>query len=319
MRPFFIRRIEAAIHARKKMALPGICTAMRLINAESDGLPGLVADRYGDFLVCQFLSAGAEHWKDVIVHILHQLVPVKGIFERSDADVRSKEGLPQTKGLLWGRQPPDLIEVQVGQIRFLVDIYQGHKTGCYLDQRENQSRIADFAAGANVLNCFSYSGVFGLWALRAGASQVTHLDASQEALALAEKNLDINHQKAELIQTNVFDQLRRYRDGSRRFDIIILDPPKFVASAGQLTKGCRGYKDINLLALKLLNPGGILFTFSCSGLVAPALFQKIVADAAVDARCRMRITHLLHQAADHPVASSFPEGHYLKGLICQVE
>ncbi|RJQ65208.1 MAG: methyltransferase domain-containing protein [Desulfobacteraceae bacterium] len=319
---FLRKRLSAAIETRRKMPLLNPCTALRLVNAESDGLPGLIVDRYDDWLVCQFLSAGAEHWKEVIVGQLLELMPVKGIFERSDAEVRTKEGLPLQNGILWGPPPPGRLAVELGSVRLLVDVENGHKTGFYLDQRENQAQVTDFAQGADLLNCFSYTGAFGLWALLSGAQRVTHIDASADMLALARQNTafsGLDTAPVDYIQGNVFEALRRYRDEQRQFDMIVLDPPKFVASAAQLNRGCRGYKDINLLAFKLLRPGGILMTFSCSGLVDAMLFQKIVADAALDAGRTTRLIRHLHQAADHPVALNFPEGAYLKGLVCLVE
>jgi 23S rRNA (cytosine1962-C5)-methyltransferase len=319
---FFRVRLSNAIAARRKMPLLTPVTARRLVNAESDGLPGLIVDQYNDFAVCQFVSAGAELWKSTVVAELQRLLPLVGIYERSDADVRVKEGLPLQSGVLWGTPPPAHLEVTLGQLRLRVDIARGHKTGLYLDQRENQARTADFAQGADVLNCFSYTGAFGLWAMRAGARSVTHIDASQDALSLARLNAQDNgldQCPCDYVQGNVFEILRKYRDERRSFDLVVLDPPKFVASAGQLDKGCRGYKDINLLAFKLLRPGGLLMTFSCSGRVDPMLFQKIAADAAVDAGRPTRLIRHLHQAADHPVSLNFPEGHYLKGLVCMVE
>lgn len=319
---FFGRRIDAAVAARSKMPLSSPCTALRLINAESDGLPGVIVDRYNDYLVCQFLTTGAEFWKATIVELLHQKLRVQGVYERSDVDVRAKEGLVSKTGLLWGDMPSDRLRVRWSGIYMLVDVLKGHKTGLYLDQRENQARIAGYAKDAQVLNCFSYTGGFGVWALSAGAKQVTHIDASADTLAIAEACTALNANDSasvDYICGNVFEQLRRYRDGRRQFDLIVLDPPKFVASAGQMKKGSRGYKDINLLAFKLLRPGGILMTFSCSGLVSMPLFQKIVADAATDAQRSVRMMESLSQAADHPVALNFPEGLYLKGLVCQAE
>ncbi|MBI5062555.1 MAG: class I SAM-dependent methyltransferase [Desulfatitalea sp.] len=316
---FFQRRLAEARAARRKMPLLFPCTALRLVNAESDGLPGLIVDRYGDFLVCQFLSAGTEYWKATIVAELVRLQPCQGIYERSDADVRAKEGLPTASGVLHGAAPPDRLQIQAGGLGLWVDLVRGHKTGLYLDQRENQAQVAAFSPGAEMLNCFCYTGGFGLWALRAGARQVVQVDASADVLALARRNAqlnDVDESRGEYVAANVFELLRTYRDSRRQFDLIVLDPPKFVASAAQMDKGCRGYKDINLLAFKLLRPGGALLTFSCSGLVAPALFQKIVADAAADARRTVRVIGHLHQAADHPVSLHFPEAHYLKGLIC---
>jgi 23S rRNA (cytosine1962-C5)-methyltransferase len=316
---FFRRRLNTAVQLRERMVLVSPCHARRLINAESDGLPGLIVDRYGDFLVCQFLAAGVDRWREVIVDSLRRLTAVQGIFERSDADARKKEGLAPRTGLLWGTAPPNPIAVRLGAIEMLVDVIQGHKTGFYLDQRENQARIADYAKAKTVLNCFCYTGAFGLRALAAGAAHVTNIDASENTLALAEQNLAHNRLPADRcdhVAVNVFEQLRGYRDAGRQFDLIVLDPPKFVASAGQLDKGCRGYKDINLLAFKCLAPGGVLFTFSCSGLVPPALFQKIVFDAALDAGRHIQIIEHLHQAADHPIALSFPQAQYLKGFVC---
>lgn len=319
---FFDHRIDVAVQARSRMPLPSPCTALRLINAESDGLPGIIVDRYNDYLICQFLTAGAEYWKSTIVQILQQRLQVKGVYERSDVDVRGKEGLATKTGVLFGEMPPERLKIRCGEVRMLVDVIKGHKTGLYLDQRENQARIAGYAMDAQVLNCFSYTGGFGIWALTAGASQITHIDASADTLTLAEECTALNFNNCapiEYICGNVFEQLRKFRDGRRQFDLIVLDPPKFVASASQMKKGSRGYKDINLLAFKLLRPGGILMTFSCSGLVSIPLFQKIVADAAVDAQRQVRIVEYLSQASDHPVALNFPEGLYLKGLICQAE
>ena len=319
---FFQDRIRRA--ATRRMRIPGMADtdARRLVNAESDGLPGLVVDQYGDFMVCQFLSAGVEAWKPQIVAALCAQGPPAGIYERSDATVRTKEGLPPSRGVLWGEPPPPRIAIREGPLHFEVDVLTGHKTGFYLDQRDNRRQVAAFADGAEVLNAFSYSGGFGLWALHGGARQVTHIDTSREALALAEANARRNgFEPAATVLTaaDVFAALRGYRDEGRRFDLVVLDPPKFAATAGQVPKAARGYKDINLLGFKLLRPGGILATFSCSGHVEPPLFQKIVADAALDAGRRARILRDLGQAADHPVDLCFPEGRYLKGLLVQAD
>jgi 23S rRNA (cytosine1962-C5)-methyltransferase len=321
-RSFFDRRLQAALGLRRRLPGFSYTNARRWVNAESDGLPGLIVDQYGDYLVCQFLSAGTERFKEIIVSRLRLLIPAKGIYERSDVDVRRKEGFTEQCGVLWGDEPPARVQVRLGAVTMWVDLIEGHKTGAYLDQTGNQERIQAYAKDAQVLNCFSYTGGFGLWALKGGASQVTQIDASQSVLNLSRENVALNgldEQRVEHVAGNVFEVLRRYRDGRRQFDLMVLDPPKFVASKGQLDKGTRGYKDINLLALKLLRPGGVLFTFSCSGLVSAMLFQKIVAGAALDAGRRVNIIGRLDQAADHPVALDFPEGHYLKGLICMVE
>lgn len=318
---FFGNRLQQAFLLREKLFADRSVTAYRIINSESDSLPGLVVDRYGDFLVCQFLSAGAEFWKAEIVTQLQSLIPCAGIYERSDLAVRNKEGLQPTCGVLWGETPPDLIEFQEGELRFLVDIKNGHKTGCYLDQRENRIAVTEFAKGKYVLNCFAYTGGFGLWALHGGTESVVNIESSASLLELARKNFELNGfdpNKIENIVGDVFQVLRQFRDKGREFDLIILDPPKFAESTSQLQKASRGYKDINLLAFKLLKPGGILFTFSCSGHISLELFQKIVSDAALDAGRDAQVIRYLSQDADHPIALNFPEGRYLKGLVCQV-
>jgi 23S rRNA (cytosine1962-C5)-methyltransferase len=319
---FFRKRLEHAITLRKCL-LEGKdkeTTACRLVNAESDGLPGLVVDRYHDFLVCQFLSSGAEFFKDEITGHLTGITHAKGIYERSDTDTRVMEGLEPRAGTIRGEDPPELVEIKEHGLRFLVDIRKGHKTGFYLDQCENRLAVAGFSKDSEVLNCFSYTGAFGLWAIKGGAAQVTNVESSPEALAIGLRNAEINDmgQKFLCLEDDVFQVLRGMRDADRKFDLIILDPPKFAASAKQVPRASRGYKDINLLAFKLLKPGGTLFTFSCSGHVPPDLFQKIVADAALDARREAQIIRYLGQASDHPISLNFPEGHYLKGLIIRV-
>jgi len=318
---FFRARLQQALAFRSLSTVAAEAGACRLVNAESDGLPGLIVDRYCDYLVCQFLSAGAEFWKDTLIEHLIRLVPCQGIYERSDVEVREKEGLTQRRGVLFGRQPPELLEFREGPYRFLADIIGGHKTGFYLDQRDNRQWVAEYAKGAQVLNCFSYTGAFAVAALKGGAESVVNIDSSAAALDLARRQAALNGIDAAKIQNiegNVFAELRALRQAERRFDLVILDPPKFAESRRQLTKAGRGYKDINLLAFQLLRPGGVLMTFSCSGLVGRELFQKIVADAALDAGREAQILRLLSQAADHPTALNFPEGSYLKGLVCHV-
>ncbi|OPZ30673.1 MAG: Ribosomal RNA large subunit methyltransferase I [Lentisphaerae bacterium ADurb.BinA184] len=319
---WFRARLAAAIAARARWLGDAPRPACRLVNAESDGLPGLVVDRYAGFLVCQFLSAGTEAWRDAIVQELIRLLPATaGVYERSDVDVREKEGLQPCAGVLWGEAPPEAVEIAEGPCRYLVDIQHGHKTGFYLDQRDNRAAVAEFANGREILNAFSYSGAFAVAALRAGATRAVNVDSSAEALALAARNValnDLDPARLENTQADVFQFLRLCRDARRQFDLIILDPPKFAATRGQVEKACRGYKDINRLAFKLLRPGGLLATFSCSGHVDRDLFQKVVADAALDAGCEARILRWLSQSGDHPCALAFPEGLYLKGLICQV-
>ncbi|NLC70529.1 MAG: methyltransferase domain-containing protein [Desulfuromonadaceae bacterium] len=319
---FFRNRLQEAFQLRRDLLRDKDgTTALRLVNAESDGLPGVVIDRYGEIPVCQFTSAGAEKWRGEIVRQLRDLTGAATIFERSDLEVRSKEGLPPRSGLLYGADPPELVEIGEHGCRYLVDIRRGHKTGFYLDQRENRRAAGEFSSGAEVLNCFSYSGGFAVHALQGGAEKVVNIDASADALELARANILLNGLDAGRVTNlcgDVFALLRRFRDEGRRFNLIILDPPKFADSRHQLPGACRGYKDINLLAFKLLKPGGTLFTFSCSGMMEPDLFQKIVADAALDAGRRAAVIKRLFQGEDHPVALNFPEGAYLKGLICRV-
>ena len=319
--PFFRRRLERAAANRRELIERLRLTGYRLVNAESDGLPGVIIDRYGDYLVCQFLTLGAEVWKATIVEQLQAIMPAAGIYERSDSPVRDKEGLPRQTGVLAGKEPPAAIEFHEGPHRFWVDVRNGHKTGFYLDQRDNRLQMNGHADAAEVLNCFAYTGGFGVAALKAGARRVTNVDLSAAALDLSQRNIllnDLNPDQVEHVEADVFKQLRYYRDAARRFDLIVLDPPKFADSRAQVSRASRGYKDINLLAIKLLREGGYLFTFSCSGLIEPELFQKIVADAALDAGREVQIVRRLNQAADHLTALNFPEGHYLKGLLCRV-
>ncbi len=319
---FFDRRLERAVALRRPVLETGRTNACRLVWAESDGLPGLIVDRYDRWLVVQFLTAGSDRWKRVVVDGLRRLLPdIEGVVERSDAEVRRKEGLPMTSGPLVGEAPRGTVEIRENGCRYRVDIAAGHKTGFYLDQRDNRARLADYARGMRMLNAFAYTGGFAVAALKAGARHVVNVDTSAAALDLAGQNLalnDLDPQSVEYICGDVFQWLRRYRDDGRCFDLIVLDPPKFVTSRGDLIRASRGYKDINRLAFELLDPGGTLFTFSCSGLLGRDLFQKIVADAALDAGRPAVILHWLTQSADHPTALNFPEGSYLKGLVCRV-
>jgi 23S rRNA (cytosine1962-C5)-methyltransferase len=319
---FFRRRLEQSIAARRRLTEGMPRGACRLVYAESDGLPGLIVDRYADFLVCQFLSAGAERWKSQIVSELAALHPARGIYDRSDVETRAKEGLSPESGVLSGEEPPDLIEIEESGLRFLVDVKRGQKTGFYLDQRENRRLLAGYANGAEVLNCFAYTGSFGVTALSAGAAKVANVDSSSEALDLAARNVTLNGMDASRVESltgDVPSVLRRFRDSRRQFDLIILDPPKFAEARSHVPGASRAYKDINLLAFKLLRPGGVLFTFSCSGNLETSLFQKIVSDAALDARREAQIVRRLSQADDHPTSLGFPEGTYLKGFVCRVD
>lgn len=318
---FFRCRLERAVAARVWM-LNGGHTACRLVYSESDGLPGLIIDKYGEYVVCQFLTTGVEYWKPTIVSLIAELVPNRGIFERSDSDVRKMEGLDEKSGVLYGEAPPEFVEIIENECLYLVDVRKGHKTGFYLDQRVNRPAVANFAAGMEVLNCFSYTGGFSVASLKAGADRVINIDASADALDLARRIGEINSissGKADYLVGDVFSILRDYREKGRRFDLIILDPPKFAESRQHLEKACRGYKDINLLAFRLLRAGGMLATFSCSGLITPDLFEKTIAWAALDAGREGRILKHLEASPDHPVTLNFPEAAYLKGLICTAE
>jgi 23S rRNA (cytosine1962-C5)-methyltransferase len=319
---FFRGKIAAALAFRKSLiAGQGESEAIRLIYAESDGLPGLIVDRYGDTLVFQVLTAGIERWRDLLADLLLELSGANRIVERSDVDVRALEGLPKRTGVLRGSEYPSLVDIEENGIRYRVDALAGHKTGFYLDQRVNRYRLRQIVAGWEVLDCFSYTGGFALSALAGGADFVTAIESSAEAIGLARQNLDFNEFPAEKIeweQADVFNQLRLYRDQARSFDVIVLDPPKFAPTAAQSQRAARGYKDINLLAFKLLRPGGLLMTFSCSGGISAELFQKIVAGAALDAGVEGQIIDRLQQGPDHPVSLTFPESEYLKGFLIRV-
>jgi 23S rRNA (cytosine1962-C5)-methyltransferase len=317
---FFRRRLERAVESRRRLDLLGAEHACRLVFSESDGLPGLVVDRYGGYLVCQFMAAGAEAARATIVELLAELCAPHGIYERSEGGARHKEGLPSRRGLLAGEEPPRELEIVSSGIRLIVDIANGQKTGAYLDQQRNRERVAAHSRGAEVLDAFSYTGAFAIACLRAEAKHATLIDSSADALALAQREAAANGvaDQCRFVVANVFDELRAVREQEARFDVVVLDPPKFVHSAQQINAGSRGYKDINMLGLALVRPGGVLATFSCSGHIDAALFQKIVAGAAVDAGRTAHILERLSQPADHPVATEFPEADYLKGLILRV-
>jgi len=318
---FFRKRLESASAWRRKLGWIGGRQACRLVNSESDGLPGITVDRYADVVVCQFNTVGADKWKQDIADILAGMEGVTCVVERSDATNRQLEGLEASSGLMRGKEAPAEVEIEEGPCRFLVDVREGHKTGFYLDQRVNRAKLAGYARDAEVLNCFSYTGAFGIMALKHGAKRVVNVDTSGPALALAAKHAVLNGIDASLmecVEDDVGHYVRRCRDSRQSFDLVILDPPKFAESKGQVHKACRAYKDMNLLAFKLLRPGGCLFTFSCSGHIDADLFQKVVASAAVDARRKVQIVERLEQGPDHPVDLAFPEGWYLKGLVCRV-
>ena len=320
---FFKRRVAAAV--ARRAGLPELAgqQGQRLIHAESDGLPGVVADRYGDTVVVQLTSAGAEKWRDAIVDALAVATGCARIYERSDSEVRGLERLGPETGWRRGAAPEGEIVIEEHGVRYAVDVVGGHKTGFYLDQRENRLLTRQLAAGRRVLNCFCYTGGFSLQALAGGAAAVLSVDSSGPALAAAARNLSLNPQldpgRAEWRDDDVFETLRELHKAGERFDMIVLDPPKFAPSAAHAERAARAYKDINLFGFRLLNPGGLLLSYSCSGGIGPELFQRIVAGAATDAGVEARILRRLGPGADHPVALAFPEGDYLKGLLCQVE
>jgi 23S rRNA (cytosine1962-C5)-methyltransferase len=313
---FFRARVGAAVRARDEL-LDSAHNACRLIHGESDGLPGFVADRYQDVVVVQMLAAGAERWRDTLIDALAEVSGCGAIYERSNVDVRALEGLAPREGPVRGTMPPRVDIVEDG-LRFLVDVAHGQKTGFYLDQRNNRKRVRALAPGRDVLNCFCYTGGFTVAALAGGAKSVLSIDSSAEAIALGRENVAANafdSARTDWRDADVFVELRKLRDAARAFDLIVLDPPKFAPTAQHAEKAARAYKDINLLALKLLRPGGLLATFSCSGGISADLFQKIVAGAALDARANAVVIEHFAASADHPVALNFPQGDYLKGLL----
>ena len=323
---FFKRRVQRAISHRQAMVHG--TGAVRLIFGEADGLPGLIVDYYVQDdetkrgqIVCQFMAAGVEAWKDAIVQALIGATDCPNVYERSDVSIREKEGLEQTVGVLAGDAPPETLIASESSVRYHVDVRNGHKTGFYVDQRDNRALVQELSKDRDVLNCFCYTGGFSLAALKGGAKRVVSIDSSGEALALAQQNVVANGfdaEKATWLDADAFKTLRRLYDDGERFDLIVLDPPKFAPSREHVDRAARAYKDINLTGLKLLRPGGLLFTYSCSGAIDAELFQKIVAGAAADARVDARILKRLGAGVDHPLLTAFPEGEYLKGLLLQI-
>ncbi len=314
----FIRGAVDRAAAARAPLLDARHTAARLVHGESDALPGVIADRYGDTVVLQCLSAGAERWRAALVAALAAAPGVRCVYERSDADVRALEGLPPRTGPLAGELPPEVLIAEDG-IAYRVDPVAGQKTGFFLDQRENRRLVRDLARGRRTLNVFCYTGGFTLAALAGGAAAVTSIDSSADALALARENLARNPAlpaaAAAWVEADAFADLRRLRNEGATFDLVVLDPPKFAPTAAHAARAARAYKDVNLLALKLLAPGGLLLTFSCSGGIGADLFRRIVAGAALDAGADAQVLRTLGATADHPVALAFPEGEYLKGLV----
>lgn len=319
---FFKRAVAASV--ARRAAIPALREqqGVRLIHGESDGLPGVIADRYGDVVVLQLTSAGADKWREAIVAGLVQATGCAAIYERSDSEVRGLEGLTPTTGCVYGELPVGALTIVENGVRMEVDVEGGHKTGFYLDQRDNRLLTGQLAAGRDVLNCFCYTGGFSLQALAGGAKSVLSIDSSGPALASARRNVALNPQldpsRADWQEADVFKALRALKEEGRKFDLIVLDPPKFAPSAAHAERAARAYKDINLFGFRLLNPGGILMSYSCSGGIGQELFQKIVAGAANDAGVDARIIYRLSAAPDHPIGLAVPEGEYLKGLACQV-
>lgn len=320
---FFKRRIAAAVALRQSLPELRGQQGLRLIHAESDGLPGVIADQYGDTVVVQLTSAGADKWRNAIAAGLVKATGCARVYERSDSDVRGLEGLGPTTGWLHGEAPKTPLSIDENGVRLAIDIAGGHKTGFYLDQRENRALLGQLSAGKDVLNCFCYTGGFSLQALAGGAKSVLSIDSSGPALAQAQANLALNPKlpadRAQWQEADVFQALRDFRKAGKLFDLIVLDPPKFAPSAAHADRAAKAYKDINILGCRLLKPGGLLMTYSCSGGVGLEMFQKIIADSALDAGRSARIVRRLAGAADHPVALNFPEGEYLKGLLVQVD
>jgi 23S rRNA (cytosine1962-C5)-methyltransferase len=317
-REFFRKKIFQALERRRCLGLLSENGAARLIYSESDGLPGLIVDKYAGVLVMQCTSVGVEYHKETISDLLMELTGADSLFERSDAESRILEGLPPASGLLMGKPLPETVEFVEGSLDFEADVRNGHKTGFYLDQKDNRECLRGLAGGKEVLDCFCYTGGFTLNALAGKAASVVSVDSSETALEAARRNLALNglgEENCRWLKDDVFQTLRRFCEERRRFDLAILDPPKFAQNMGQVDQALRGYKDINRLAFLLLRPGGILFTFSCSGLVSEEQFQKTVAWAALDAGVEGRIIRRLAQGPDHPVPLHFPEGAYLKGLV----
>lgn len=319
---FFKAKILKAYEARKLMLEVTAMSACRIIAAESDSIPGLIVDMYNNYLVLEVLSAGTEFHLKEIVAALRDVFPEHNIYERSDVEVRKKEGLELRKGVIFGENPPTEIEITENEnMKLLVDIENGHKTGYYLDQRDNRAALAKYCKGKSVLNCFSYTGGFSLYALKGRALKVANVDVSQRALDTAKRNIVLNHLdpgRVKFIKEDVFKFLRNEKAKNNKYDVIVLDPPKFAESRGQLDKACRGYKDINMLAASIITPGGYLMTYSCSGHMTPDLFQKVVADAILDANREGQIVEYLQQASDHPISTAYPEGLYLKGLVVRI-
>ena len=318
---WYEQKIKTAIAGRAHLLADKETTAARLIFSEADFLPGLIVDRYADFLSLQILSSGIEKAKDIIIEVLVKLLQPKGIFDRSDATARTHEGITAENGLLWGETPAEFIEVKENGIKYHINIAEGQKSGFYCDQRDNRSILASYTKGKTVLDCFSYSGGFSLNAFAQDATEVTSVDSSALAIETLKQNIALNKfdaSKHTAIQSDVNKQLRQFGDEGKKFDVVVLDPPKYAPSRSALDRAARAYKDLNRRGLLLLESGGLLATFSCSGAVDIETFKQIIAWAALDAGKEVQIIKQFCQPEDHPVRLSFPEGEYLKGLLVRV-
>lgn len=317
---WYTQKINTAITSRTHLLTKDTNT-YRLIFSEADFLPGLIVDKYADFLSVQILSTGIEKAKSILIQILVKTLQPKGIFDRSDATARTHEGITAENGLLWGETPSAFIAVKENGISYHINIAEGQKSGFYCDQRDNRQILATYAKDKNVLDCFSYSGGFSLNALKQGANEVTSVDSSALAIETLKQNIELNKFKSKkhiAIQSDVNKQLRVFKEEGKKFDIVILDPPKYAPSRSALDRAARAYKDLNRLGLLLLEPGGLLATFSCSGAVDIDTFKQIIAWAALDAGKEVQVIKQFSQPEDHPVRLSFPEGEYLKGLLVRV-
>ena len=314
-------RVKKSLNARKDLLSSAHSTACRLVFSEADFLPGLIVDKYGDYLSVQILTSGIEKVKDVLLDELKRQLNPKGIFDRSDAGARAHEGMEASHGSLLGETPPEFVEVKENDIKYLINIAEGQKSGFFCDQRDNRRIVAEHAVGKRMLDCFCYSGGFTLNALKQGAAEVTSVDSSALAIETLRQNVELNGfdpLRHKAIQSDVNRQLRAFRESDEKFDIVVLDPPKYAPSRSALEKASRAYKDLNRLGMLLLNSGGLLATFSCSGAVDIAHFKQIMAWAALDAGKEIQFIYQFCQPEDHPVRASFPEGEYLKGLLCRV-
>jgi 23S rRNA (cytosine1962-C5)-methyltransferase len=320
-RDWYQQKIRTAIASRAHVLQNNDTNTCRLVFSEADFLPGLIVDRYADFLSLQILSAGIEQVKEEIISILREELSPKGIFDKSDATARTHEDLEVNNGLLWGENPPEYLEVKENGILYHINIAGGQKSGFYCDQRDNRQILAAYVKGKTVLDCFSYSGGFSLNSLKQGASHVTSVDSSAPALETLQQNIGLNDfetSRNTVIQSDVNKQLRVFKEEGKKFDIIVLDPPKYAPSRSAVDRAARAYKDLNRLGMGLLESGGLLATFSCSGAVDIETFKQIIAWAALDAGKEIQIVKQFSQPEDHPVRISFPEGEYLKGLLLRV-